>query len=476
METSEENGAPFDMNEDKDGGTALQPCYSMKERSVPRLLGVVAAPEAGKVHIYVTGIGRNVNNDAAVQPPSHGEERIWGLTQKCLPAQFTSGCVISGVCGDLNGFTESFGDEEGTMVSLDGGGVEGATCASCPAVLLGPLSTETHRHTQVNETDPLDSDLTSAPSESANRVALADCVSTSAPPDRRTCAVKQQRSGSRITTAFSCPDVNMLNGASDLAHSDQTGVFSSPATVEAEIVNCGFHSSRAACDCSVHNDTSVDPEERAGWASSLSNQSGTTACLCPVMKRSGSEGDPEHSAAASEESRDRPASEPSFRENEVNFSPRTFRVRPNSLRTNPNLTVSLSCDATPLSPEENSFYFGDEGYSEDFRNVQDPGRRQSAPDQMPDLSGTEGCSESQVMPKRFGIADFFTRYVCVCALTQTRVVIGSVTGGPTCSTVLTCVIVFLGHAGSQRAAATIEIHRYCCTNINVHFFHGNIFK
>lgn len=431
METSEENGAPFDMNEDKDGGTALQPCFSMKERSVPRLLGVVAAPEAGKVHIYVTGIGRNVNKDAAVQPASHGGEGIWGLTQKCLPAQFTGGCVISGVCGDLNGFTESFGDEEATVVRLDGGGVEGATGASCPAVLLGPGSTETHRHRQVNEEDPPESDTTSAPSESANRVALADCRSTSAPPGRRACALEQQRSCSRITAAFSCPDVNMLNGASDLAHNDQTGGVSSPAPVEAELVRCGFPPGRAACDCSVRGHAGVEPEDRPGWASSVSDHSGTTACLCPVMKRSDAKGDPGHS----EESRERPASEPSLRENQVNFSPRTFPVRPSSLRTNPNLPVSLSCDATPLSPDDSSFYFGDEGYSEDFRNLQETGRRQSAPDQMPDLSGAAGCSDIQVMPKRFGIADFFTRYVR--ARRQTRVMTGSALGYLCCTCSLT---------------------------------------
>uniref|UniRef100_H3DMW5 Rab-GAP TBC domain-containing protein n=1 Tax=Tetraodon nigroviridis TaxID=99883 RepID=H3DMW5_TETNG len=68
-----------------------------------------------------------------------------------------------------------------------------------------------------------------------------------------------------------------------------------------------------------------------------------------------------------------------------------------------------NCDATPLSPdEEDSFYFGGEGYS-DLRTLQDAGRRQSAPDQMPDLSGPAGCSDIQVMPKKFGIADFFTR-------------------------------------------------------------------
>lgn len=415
MDTSEENGGAFDMNDDKDGETAIKSCFSMKERSVPRLLGVVAAPETGKVHIYVSGIGRNVSKDAAVQPPSLGGERIWGLTQKCLPAQFTGGCVISGVCGDLNGFTESFGDEEATVVRLDGaaaGGLPGATGASFPAVLLGPLSTETHQRIQVNEEDPLDAEM-----KTANRVASADCLSTSAPPDPQTCALEHQRSCSRITAAFSCPDVNMLNGALDLAHKKQTGMFPSPvpdhslALVEAALVHFGFHASRAKCDCFVQNDTVVEAEDRLERGSDLTNQSGTTACRCSTMKWSDSKDAPGHSAAGSEGSRDRPASEPSFRENQVDLSPRSFPVRPNSLRTNPNLTVSLSCDATPLSPdEEDDFYFGDEGSSEDFRNGLETGRRQSAPERLPDLSGAAGCSDIQAMPKRFDIADFFTRY------------------------------------------------------------------
>ncbi|XP_061767472.1 LOW QUALITY PROTEIN: TBC1 domain family member 12-like [Nerophis ophidion] len=80
--------------------------------------------------------------------------------------------------------------------------------------------------------------------------------------------------------------------------------------------------------------------------------------------------------------------------------------RPRSLRTEPNLVVSLSCDATPLSPAEDGFGFGDQG---DFRNTFETGRRQSAPDQLPDLNTQLDCSESKLMPKRFGIADLFTR-------------------------------------------------------------------
>ena len=75
------------------------------------------------------------------------------------------------------------------------------------------------------------------------------------------------------------------------------------------------------------------------------------------------------------------------------------------------MVVSLSCDATPLSPDdededEGGFYFGDE---EDIRSVLDSGRRQSAPDNLPNLAEQTEISESRLMPKRFGIAEFFTR-------------------------------------------------------------------
>lgn len=442
MDTSEENGGTFDMSDDKDGEKAIKPCFSMKERSVPRLLGVVAAPEAGKVHIYLTGIGRNVHKDAAVQPPSQGGERIWGLTQKCPPAQFTGGCVISRVCDDLNGFTESFGDEEASVVRLDGGvagGLPGRGAAAFPPVPRGPVSSKIHRHAQVNEEEPLGSAMKTAPEESANRVSSVHCRCTSAPPDRQTCALEQQRSYGRITAALSCPDVTKLNGASVLA----TGLFSNPlldhnlALVEAALVHRGFHPSIANCYCSVQNDTGVGPVDRTERGSDVTKQSGTMVCQCTVMKWSDSKDAPRHSAAASEESRDRLASEPSFRENQVDFSPHSLPLKPNSLRTNPNLTVSLSCDATPLSPdEEDGFYFREKGYSEDFRNVLETGRRRSAPDQLPDLSGVAGCSDIQVMPKRFDIASFFTRYIRTRA--QTRAMDGSALGiCNTCFSLLT---------------------------------------
>lgn len=85
-------------------------------------------------------------------------------------------------------------------------------------------------------------------------------------------------------------------------------------------------------------------------------------------------------------------------------------VRPHTLRTDVSFSMSLSCDATPLSPDgEGGFYFGAEGYEEDLRSVFEAGRRQSAPDKLPDLAGQVDGSDPKLMPKRFGIAEFFTR-------------------------------------------------------------------
>ncbi|XP_029926818.1 TBC1 domain family member 12-like [Myripristis murdjan] len=97
-------------------------------------------------------------------------------------------------------------------------------------------------------------------------------------------------------------------------------------------------------------------------------------------------------------------------EEEGGFSDLSLPARPQTLRTNPNVAFSLSCDATPLSPDgEGGFYFADEGYEEDFRSSLEVGRRQSAPDKLPDLTGQQDNSDHKLMPKRFGIADFFTR-------------------------------------------------------------------
>ncbi|XP_051936679.1 TBC1 domain family member 12-like isoform X1 [Hippocampus zosterae] len=107
-------------------------------------------------------------------------------------------------------------------------------------------------------------------------------------------------------------------------------------------------------------------------------------------------------SASSELSDDNSPSE----EDEEDIAGPAWVVRPQTLRTEANLSMSLSCDATPLSPlDEASFCFGE--HCGDFRGVLEAGRRQSAPEQ--DLRAQANCDESALAPKRFGIVHFFTR-------------------------------------------------------------------
>ncbi|CAL8258982.1 unnamed protein product [Lota lota] len=71
----------------------------------------------------------------------------------------------------------------------------------------------------------------------------------------------------------------------------------------------------------------------------------------------------------------------------------SLAARPQTLRTRGSTAVSLSCDATPMSPEEGAGLY------------LEAGRRQSAPDPPPDPP--ESCAHSTT--KRSNIAEFFTR-------------------------------------------------------------------
>ncbi|XP_060943856.1 TBC1 domain family member 12 isoform X2 [Limanda limanda] len=195
---------------------------------------------------------------------------------------------------------------------------------------------------------------------------------------------------------------------------------------EVKLANGGLHiSSRATCDSSDSDwDSHVDPGTgRETW-----DCSGDEVPQCPgedapaaaelppspeVSPTPDSSAKPPSPSPSppGEPTGDSPLSEHESEEDEAGFGDLSLPVRPQSLRTNPGLPVSLSCDATPLSPDEDGgFYFGDAGYMEECRGAMEAaGRRQSAPDKLPDLSDHTDCSDGTLMPKRFGIADFFTR-------------------------------------------------------------------
>lgn len=437
METTKETGGSVDLNENEDGGGLTA---GLKSYILPKERG--GASEAGKAPVYVTGSGRNVNRDAAVQPPPLGREL------KCLPGQFTDSCVISGVCGGVNGFTESFRHEEATEVELDLGGggghrldLAGTTPASCPAALLGRLSAESDGQMRESEGDTPDYDDVSSLKGSTDCVANTGCLRTSNPLDRRTCAWKHPQSCDCKTTTFTGPNVNMANGDGDpvdVAHCKRTGAFSNTVpgprpvvsdgdTGEVKVANGDLHienADGAACDCAPRGETHRPEAERESGVGSglcLKDQSGPLGCQrtatlhstpSPSRDAPSLGSSVRHPVACTSTTPgvngDRPLSEPSFMEDDEVFGDPSFPVRPHSLRTKPNLTVSLSCDATPLSPD-GDFYFGCDGYMEDFRNILEAGRRQSAPDKLPDLTDHSDNPDAKLMPKRFGIADFFTR-------------------------------------------------------------------
>ncbi|XP_078129243.1 TBC1 domain family member 12-like isoform X1 [Sander vitreus] len=472
METAKENGgsSAVDLNENEEEGGGNTSYIAFKDPGTALLSGVSGGQEAGKGHIYVTGNGRNVNRDASVQPPPQNREIILDLVaaEEYLPGQLTGSCVISGVCGDLNGFTESFGQEEPTMVGLEGGGggglgLTGTTVASCPAVLGGPVSVEMQQHPAgESEGETPDSDEVIPGEETTS----GDCIRTSLPLDRLPFTGKHQRNCACPAAAPHCLDVNMPNGdvdrpeycgpGADIAFCKQT-VFSSPVLLgqrlglcdvdceEVNVANGGLHivtTARATCDwpdsdyshennSDINFDLGAKQENGAGsgfYLRSQSDFSGTLFSQCPgedaphaaelplsapvASKDSptlGSSAKPPspRTSTLSNVNGDSPLSEPNIREDDEDFNELSLPVRPSSLRTNPNLVVSLSCDATPLSPDgDGCFYFGDE---EDFRNVLEAGRRQSAPDHLPDRSEQTYSSDTKLMPKRFGIADFFTR-------------------------------------------------------------------
>lgn len=381
METARENGGSFgvDLNENEEGdrgGGETGKC-AVRDRSIALLAGVSGGQDSGKP---LTGNGRNVNCDAAFKGEIMLERLFLGQ--------------VSGVCGNhsgLNGFTE----EELPVVALEGGGrggggglgLEGTTAASCPAV----LSVEKMRGHSEGETR--DSDCVTAEGEATG----GGCLRTSLPRHEVSCAGRKHRRSCPCTAG-----ANMPNGAVD---SSEGGVGLFPTQhfclcncEEVTVANGGFHTREQGPDSPESPPDSQFPLE--SWRDEAVGLPGSSAKLpSPCPSPGGS-----------------PLSEPDIRGeeeegDEEGFSdPSSPPVRPLTLRTNPNVTVSLSCDATPLAPEDEEdggFYF--EGYDEDLRGVLEAGRRQSAPDHLPDLNEDRDGSDPKQMPKRFGIADFFTR-------------------------------------------------------------------
>ncbi|XP_068597076.1 TBC1 domain family member 12 [Brachionichthys hirsutus] len=369
---------------------------ALKDRGPALTAGVSGGPEAGKGHVSVPGNGRGVNSDSPVRPSPRNTDIILDLAETFLPAQLSGRCVVS---DGLNGFTESSGPEEATGVGRGGGG-------GGLALGLGRASSRQAHPAGESQGGTPDSENEESPDG-------GPVGSRTGPPF----APDGGPVGSRTAPPFDrLPRANGDAGG--------PGAFCGPPLQDAEehkVANGGFHIVRASGP-GVHVDVGRRRDSGSGsgsWLGGPGDSSGASVFRGPGLEA------PAHLLLPSSPapSMDSPTlgSSAKFPEPDPPTPPNadfltsdphnpSLPIRPQSLRTSPNLTVSLSCDATPLSPDEDwGFYFGQEVYDEDFRNVSEGGRRQSAPDQLPDLIQGPDGSDPKMVPKRFGLAEFFTR-------------------------------------------------------------------
>ncbi|XP_054456046.1 TBC1 domain family member 12-like [Anoplopoma fimbria] len=374
METKE-NGGSIDVDwsegeerggEGEVGGGEGEACYvALKERGI-------GGQEAGKGQMHNE---RNVNRDAREMMLQNG---------------------VRGEHSGMNGFAGSFAREEAKMF-----GEGGEVGVSCPAVHGGRVSAEMRQppagesegETPDSDDATLGEQLSEQPSEQPSELGM----------HQQNCACTQD---ANMQNGGACSDVKVANGGLHIGTNARATYDWSDSDWSPEI------------NPSMHFDLGERQENGTGSGfrpRSQSDHGGRLVSQCPGEDAT----DPPHFLHPSKDSPTQgssakpPSSCPSEPHIKEDLGDPTLPVRPQTLRTNSNMVLSLSCDATPLSPDEDEdeggFYFGDEGYEEDFRGVLEAGRRQSAPDNLQDLTQQTDGSDPKLMPKRFGIADFFTR-------------------------------------------------------------------
>ncbi|XP_038816556.1 TBC1 domain family member 14 isoform X3 [Salvelinus namaycush] len=455
---------PVDVNENEEAGKSYGSHADCNIIATPRPLDdngsrVCAADEGqtGKGYVYIASNGKNPIVDCVVLPSQNvrvGNTIMRDLVADCLPTKMNESGVISDLCNDpphpndhrLNGFTES---SVQLMVGseADGGGSGGPFSCSDTAA-------NAYRHEEgngmllqlarVSQRGKLDYE---GETQDSNSGTLKEGDSNMEPGPQPpslfplSCRPIDNHQQNYTFTDSVDLDMKMANGDMDcyLSNDDwstdvDTDYCSQMDTCNRLLcqgldcsvmeVNGGLHTvnTEATCDfdaVSSERTTNVPFDVVVVHASNLQRQNipgspegAPPAAAKPPNAASSvpdSEGVPSESSAKlpspspstlSENTSNSPNTEPSMRED---LSECSLPARPLSLRTNPNITVSLSCDATPLSPEDGDMLFGDEGGADCSRNTYDIGRRQSAPEKLPD--GSTVLSSS----KNFGISDFFTR-------------------------------------------------------------------
>ncbi|XP_038143432.1 TBC1 domain family member 12-like [Cyprinodon tularosa] len=348
METKESGGSvPVDLNENEEDSLGSGP-RTLKERSLMLLAAVSGGQAGARTRTQVDLNRRNGTKDPEIMLVSPEDRYLSGPEGP----------------GGLNGFPEP-PVEEG-----------GPAAASCPAGLQDPGEGDSQ-----------------------------DCGTP--PHHQLSCPERLQVNWSRTSAGHPDPGVNMSNGVTvspDPWSVHLLGQRLAQCDVDCDtgkVANGGLHTLSSGCewpgsDCYPRNTESGS----LSWGYCLPQyqRSDPTSATDPIWDTSS----PEPRSRTPSPCSSSPLSELNTQpEDEEGLGDPCVPVRPQSLRTNPNATVSLSCDATPLSPDgDGGFYLDPEA------GVLEAGRRQSAPDKLSEE--TEG-SELKVLPKRFGIADFFTR-------------------------------------------------------------------
>ncbi|KAJ8365679.1 hypothetical protein SKAU_G00145100 [Synaphobranchus kaupii] len=436
-----ENGASqpalsIDVNENEETSKSYSALPDCKTDAPSRLLKASKnqalaednrkSGQTGKGYVSVVN-RRNVNVDAAVLPSLYGgagDRKMLDFVTDCLPSEIKDNCVISELCSDaiLNGFPESSGE---LMVGskAGGGGIEGTP--SCSAGVIAGKQ-------EMNGMLLLDGISQGTGDTDSNSHNLDGRYSKSEPEARPT-AVSSFTCDGKHQENCTCTASPPAYGAESDSVPAQT--MDRPAFVsktpdasekEANATNGGLRIVNTAAE----NVQTLEPDPQS------KNVSLSPACCKGV----GEESEPgtnthtnTHTALVSAgNGSDIVASEPSASSlspstpypdgNKTESSPNDGQrgkgapCRPLTLRTHPNSTVSLSCDSTPLSPEDGEMFGADGQHDLRFmdvslssRNTFEASRRQSAPDNIPDGVKVDSESSDQGGLKSKKISDFFGR-------------------------------------------------------------------
>lgn len=435
----------------------------------------VALPGTG--YVYVSSHSKNVNSDVtlpSLQVTSPVDSSIMlDFIPECLPGAINDSCVIleQHTDGILNGFPESSVETTAVVSEAEGGGCGGIPSHQTAAVstdrpqegngMLFPTRVsesvkpeECAGETEDSNTDKLDKghlNSEARPKSTAVYPALScagnvnvkhqqKCNCMSAAADMKlsngdidfgsslsfdmdmTCTGHSQEthtSGGQ-NNELDAPDgeTKVSNGGllivnNSSLHSNVSNLtlgtisgLSDGAVLTQELEN--IRSSPGSYDCSSRESGHV-----SGEASPAALLSEPVCCpldsedaLVELASKLSITPSPEHTSSENTET------ESSLR---GDSSEACALSRPQSLRTTPSYAVSLSCDATPLSPDYGEGYTcADEGMDPDgvYRNRFEINRRQSAPEKIPDghTVDTDMNSEQRGLGKKHGIAEFFTRY------------------------------------------------------------------